>query len=123
MNEQPTDGRRWRVIVADNFHPYDADECDEAGRFPSLEAARAACERIVMESLAHCAGEIRELTAEALIDQYKDFGDDPYIQDVITSRVTDEDMVPLFSAWKYAERLAPEVCAAAKAKRDESGRL
>lgn len=101
--------RRYLVEVADNFHPYSEDDYYTAGRYATLDEAIAACERLVMESLAHCCKEIRELTAEALLDQYKSFGEDPFILDTVTSGVTDENMVPLFSAWKFAERMAPTV--------------
>lgn len=103
MNEQPTDGRRWQVIASERWG-HDPDGWCEAGRYATLEAARAAGERVVRESLAHCAGQIHELTAEALLAEWVECGDNALIHDTMTGEVERY-------AEQLAERMAPEVCA------------
>ena len=92
--EQPPSDRPYAVRIADNFHPYDMDDVDEAGRFASLDEAIAACRRITMESLEHLYQP--SMSAEALYDHYVSFGDDPFI---VGPGLTE----PPFSAWKFAK--------------------
>lgn len=91
---------RYFVRISDNFHYMDSEYDKDAGEFPSSEAAVAFCQRTVRDSLDECYEP--GMTPEALIQQYKAFGDDPWIVS------TDEEA--RFSAWTYAEQIAPDYC-------------
>jgi hypothetical protein len=86
------------VSVDDNFHHADENERTEFGTFPTLEAALDACRKIVDRSLEHLLKP--GMTAEALYDDYRDFGEDPFIPGVPPS---------IFSAWDYAMERAAEL--------------
>lgn len=75
--QQPPSDRPYAVRIADNFHPYDMDDVDEAGRFATLDEAIEACRRITMESLQHLCKP--GMTAAELYDRYTSFGDAPGI--------------------------------------------
>jgi hypothetical protein len=94
---------RYKVLVDDNFHYQDADERREAGTYESLEEALAACRAIVDRSLAeeHRPG----ITAEALFDRYRSFGEDPFI-----TVLDGADEAATFSAWDYAKERCRALC-------------
>lgn len=89
------------VIVADNFHYMDESESYELGKFETLEAAIEVSKRIVDEYLA--ANLQPGMTADKLYEQYRMFGEDPYILGC------DDPVVP-FSAWDYAKERCAELC-------------
>ncbi len=97
----------YQVMIDDNFHYMVEGERDAQGGYPTLDAAIAACRRVVDRSLDHLYKP--GTTAEMLYSHYTDFGDDPFI------------VVPLgkarstFSAWDYAKQRAAEMCAVAAA--------
>lgn len=90
----------YKVIVADNFHYQDRDAHYAHGEFPSLDAAIAACKRIVDDYLtsAYKPG----MTAEALYGSYTSFGDDPFIVPAAPGVA--------FSAWDHAKARCSEMC-------------
>jgi hypothetical protein len=91
---------KYKVLLDDNFHYMDEDERTEHGEFESLEAAVAACRRIVDEFLlsTYTPG----MSAEALYDHYTGFGTDPFI---VGGEARND-----FSAWDYARRRCKEIC-------------
>jgi hypothetical protein len=88
----------YSVLIDDNFHHTNENERHTLGSFPTLEAAIAACRDVVDQSLDHLLEP--GMTAEALYDSYKHFGDDPFIAGEPPST---------FSAWNYAKRRAAEM--------------
>jgi hypothetical protein len=84
----------YTVMVADNFHYMDEDERWEYGTFATREEALAACRKLVDEWLA--LNHKPDMTADALLSQYKSFGDDPYII------APYEAQGVAYSAWDYA---------------------
>jgi len=94
---------RYKVLVDDNFHYQDADERREAGTYESLADALAACRSIVDRSLAeeHRPG----ISAEALLDRYRSFGEDPFI-----TVLDGADASATFSAWDYAKERCRALC-------------
>jgi len=95
------------VMVDDNFHYMDESARWELGCFATLESAIEACKRVV----DLCLEEYFEpgISAEMLLSQYKDFGDDPFI-------VGAGDGVK-FSAWDYAARRCQVITGTAGAER------
>ena len=94
--------KKYRVIVADNYHYQDESENYTFGYFDTLEEAIGACMAIVDEYLE---GEFKAgISSSAMYETYKNFGDDPYVVGA------DVDGVP-FSAWSYAEQRCIEICA------------
>ena len=90
----------WVVFVDDNFHYMDEQEKYRLGSYGSYEAAEAVCRRVVDRSLA---GLLQPgMTAEELWQQYRCFGEDPFIRGPEPSGET-------FSAWRYAKVRCPEV--------------
>ena len=74
----------YTVFIDDNFHYQDESERVTHGQFETAEEAIAACRSIVDDFLA---GAFEPgMSATALWDVYRDFGDAPVI----------------FSAWDYA---------------------
>lgn len=69
--------RPFTVVVADNFHYVEKYKEYEYGKFETLEAAIAACKRIVDEFLIEALRP--SMTADELYSEYTSFGDDPYI--------------------------------------------
>jgi hypothetical protein len=67
----------YSVSIDDNFHHGDASERVTHGNFDTLDAAIAAAEKIVEESLDHLYRP--GMTAARLYSDYCDFGDDPFI--------------------------------------------
>ena len=67
----------YQVFVDDNFHYMDESERYQLGDFDSLDAAVAACKRIVDEFLLsnHRPG----MTSDALMAQYTLYGEDPFV--------------------------------------------
>jgi hypothetical protein len=89
------------VMVDDNFHYRDEDERYKHGEFADANVALEHCRRIVDEYLvsAYKTG----MSADELLDSYKSFGEDPFIQSV--------DVAPVrFSAWDYASGRCVEMC-------------
>lgn len=90
------------VLVADNFHYMDPEECDCYGEFADADVAVEHCRRLVDEYLesAYRPG----ITAAELWDSYTSFGDDPFI--------SSRDAAPVaFSAWTYARERCAQMCA------------
>lgn len=88
-------GSDWTVYVDDNFHYMDEDERYCLGTFETLDAAVAACQKIVDEFLQDNPAK----TADDLYDQYTSFGEDPWIKGPSPAPDT-----PPFSAWDYARK-------------------
>jgi hypothetical protein len=90
------DDAEYTVRVADNFHYMDEEESYTLGKFSSLDEAVTRYRQIVDDflSLNHREG----MTAKELFDQYKMFGEDPYVVEGAE-----------FSAWKYAEKRCNEI--------------
>jgi hypothetical protein len=85
----------YKVLIDDNYHFMDESERIQHGVFDTADEAIAACKLIVDECLEPIQPGI---TAAALYEQYKGFGDDPFILPV------DPDEAPVsFSAWAYAK--------------------
>jgi hypothetical protein len=94
----------YKVMVDDNFHYMDENERWELGVFATAEEALEACRRLVDRSLLE--GYKDGATADELFENYKSFGDDPFI-------LTLEDAPKVsFSAWTYARTRASELTAA-----------
>jgi len=90
----------WTVYVDDNFHYMDEDERYCLGAFDSLEAALAACRKIVDAFLQDKPAK----TADELYDLYTSFGEDPWIKGPSPASGT-----PPFSAWDYARQRCKEL--------------
>jgi len=90
----------YKVFVDDNYHYMDESERYLLGDFESLEAAVAACKKIVDEFLvsSHRPG----MTSAELLTQYIHFGEDPYI--------FAGDGIVHFSARDYASVRVREIC-------------
>ena len=91
---------RYRVLVDDNFHYMDESERYALGEFDTLEAAVAACKRLVDEFLT--SSYRPGMTAAELLTQYALFGEDPFVY-------TGDDTVP-FSARDYASDKVRTIC-------------
>jgi len=92
-NESEDTVAGYKVLIDDNYHYMNEDYRDNGGVFDTAEEAITACKRIVDKCLQQPG-----MTATALYDQYKGFGDDPFIMPV------DPDDAPVsFSAWEYAK--------------------
>lgn len=88
------------VYVDDNFHYMDESERRKHGKFETFEEAVAACKAIVGQCLQD--GYAKDMTADELISQYVQFGDDPWISG---------DYQPYhFSARDYARVRVNEIC-------------
>ena len=96
----------FRVLVDDNFHPYDESERYEEGVYDTLDQAMRVCRAIVDRELAHQY--TPGMTADELYGRYTSFGEDPFIRDTEHSQMA--DAVP-FSAWTYAQRRSEQMCA------------
>jgi hypothetical protein len=91
-------------MVDDNFHYMDESERWELGVFSTAEEALEACRRLVDRSLLESYKD--GATADELFDDYKSFGDDPFI-------IALEDAPRVsFSAWTYARQRASELTTA-----------
>lgn len=91
----------FKIIVYDNFFPYDDSECDVLGVRESYEDAVAYCKSIVDENLT---GYYKDgISTDELYDHYKSFGEDPSIHPI-------PDGEELFSAWSYAEERCSKIC-------------
>ena len=86
----------YKVLIDDNFHFMDESERLLHGVFATADEAIAACRRIVDECLKPMLQP--GMTATALYEQYKGFGDDPFIVPVEST-----DAPVAFSAWAYAK--------------------
>lgn len=85
------------VEVRDNFHYMDESENYTKGKYDNYEEALEVCQNIVdqcMESLDEVG-----MTKEYLYEQYKMFGDDPFIISEGDCNLVEE----AFSAWDYAK--------------------
>lgn len=85
------------VRVSENYHYGDDDGDYKHGDFSDRGSAIKACRRIVDELLESSYQE--GMTAEALYETYKMFGDDPWIEG------------GGFSAWSYAKQRCKVLCA------------
>jgi hypothetical protein len=94
----------YKVMIDDNFHYMDEDERRELGTYGSVEEALAACRNVVDAWLA--ANYKPGMSSAELIEQYKSFGDDPFIMTLPGARVEAK-----FSAWDYAAKRAQAMCA------------
>ena len=95
---------QYKVMVDDNFHYMEEDERRERGIYGSVEEALAACRNVVDAWLA--ANYKSGMSSAELIEQYKSFGDDPFI--VVLPGASVEAK---FSAWSYAAARAQAMCA------------
>jgi hypothetical protein len=102
-NDQ-TQMSKYKVLVDDNFHYMEEDARTELGTYDSVEEALAACRNIVDAWLA--ANYKPGMSAKELIEQYRSFGDDPFIVGLpgVPEQVK-------FSAWDYAAERAQAMCA------------
>lgn len=91
---------KYSVFVDDNFHYMDESERYLLGEFETRDEAIQAAKAIVDKFLIR--GYEEGMSAEKLHEQYRGFGEDPYISP------RDEDSP--FSAWKYAESRCQELC-------------
>lgn len=91
---------KYRVLVDDNFHYMDESERYELGEFDTLEAAVAACKKVVDEFLSNYSP---GMTADELYTQYAFFGEDPFIV------YAGQETVP-FSARDYASERVKQIC-------------
>lgn len=91
---------KYRVLVDDNFHFMDESERDEGRIYQAAEEALSAARQIVDDSLRHLFRS--GYTPKELYDDYKSFGDDPFI--------TTDDKSYSFSAWNYAEKRCAYIC-------------
>jgi hypothetical protein len=87
------------VFVDDNYHYMDSCERVTHGEFETIDAAVAACRKIVDEYLA--SAHEKGVTAKDLYSSYIAFGDDSWIAGACD--------VP-FSAWTYAKQRCAEMC-------------
>jgi hypothetical protein len=88
----------YRVFVDDNYHYMDESERYELGSFTTLDAAVAACRRIVDDFLQ--ANYTPGMRAAQLYALYTAFGEEPFVAEAGDA----------FSAWRYAEQRAAELC-------------
>jgi hypothetical protein len=95
----------YKVLVDDNFHYMEEDARRELGTFPTLDAAVAACRKLVDEALLDEYEPA--ITAAELYRKYLSFGDDPFI---VAPANTTTDV--LFSAHRYAQGRAEALSAA-----------
>jgi hypothetical protein len=93
---------KYEVFVDDNYHYMDESERYSGGVFDSWDAAEAKCRQIVDEFLL--ANYKEGISAQALLAQYKSYGEDPWILSSGEER--------RFSAWDYAEARCEEICRA-----------
>ena len=91
---------KYRVLVDDNFHYMDESERYQLGEFDSLEAAMAACKRVVDEFLISTFRP--GMSPGDLLTQYAFFGEDPFV-------ASGDGTVP-FSARDYASERVREIC-------------
>jgi hypothetical protein len=93
---------RYRIFTGDNFHPYDENEVDDDGAYPTQEEAIVAAKMIVDKSLRWERKQSRNpANPNELYDRYTDFGDFPVIS---------PGTEPHFSAWDYAKARCVEIC-------------
>jgi hypothetical protein len=90
----------YTVRVAENSHYLDESEAYDQGTYPTLEAAEAACRKIVDDFLA--ANRTPDMNAEELFKRYATFGEDPYV-------IGSGAEASRFSAWDYARRRCTEL--------------
>ena len=96
LNESEDSVAGYKVLIDDNYHFMNEDECITHGMFATADEAITACKLIVDECLEPMLQP--GMPATALYDQYRGFGDDPLIMPV------DPNDAPVgFSAWAYAE--------------------
>lgn len=96
----------YRVFINDNYHYQDESERVLHGQFETAAEAIAACQSIVDSWLASAFEP--GMSATALYDLYRSFGDDPFIVSV------DPKAAPAvnFSAWRYARERCSAIAAA-----------
>ena len=104
--EKPAEPRKpsspFTVYVDDNFHYMDKDRRYTAGKFDTWEEALALAMKIVDETIVKAID--GGSTPEEAIDEYRAFGEDPWI--------VSDGTVPCdesFSGWSYAETRAREL--------------
>jgi hypothetical protein len=94
--------RPFAVYVDDNYHYMDEDARYTAGEFDTWEEAVTLTRKIVDETIVKAIES--GSTPEKAIDEYKNFGEDPWISG--DGAIPDGDS---FSAWTYAETRAIEL--------------
>jgi hypothetical protein len=94
----------YKVMIDDNFHYMEENERRELGSYDSAEEAIAACRNVVDTWLA--ANYKPGMSSAELIEQYKSFGDDPFIVALPGAPAETK-----FSAWDYAAGRAQAMCA------------
>ena len=99
----PTLTSGYAVVVADNFHYMNEEETYVQGLYVTYEEALTAARNITLRSLIEGGGE----SIHDILDHYRHFGDDPYIVPFGEAPPPEER----FSAWTFAEQIAPAVWA------------
>lgn len=95
------DYNKYTVFVDDNFHFMDISERYCCGNFDTEEEALVCARSIVDDSLTNAENHTE---AEDAIEQYKMFGEDPWIVSP-----SGADKSPSFSSWAYATVRAHEL--------------
>jgi hypothetical protein len=94
------------VYIDDNYHYMDSHERVTVEGFASFEDAVNYCRSIVDEFLE--AEYYPGISAAKLLDQYKSFGEDPWIS--ASEPNADTGPNPGFSAWDYAVIRCGRMC-------------
>ena len=94
---------KYKVMIDDNFHYMAEDERRELGTYDSAEEAIAACRNVVDAWLT--ANYKPGMSSAQLVEQYKSFGDDPFIVTLPGAPAEAK-----FSAWDYAATRAQAMC-------------
>lgn len=98
----PEPNSPFTVYVDDNFHYMDKDHRYAAGKFDTWEEAVTLARKIVDETIVKAID--GGSTPKEAIDEYRSFGEDPWIVEDGTVPCDDS-----FSAWSYAETRATQL--------------
>ena len=93
----------FKVFIDDNFNYMDENERYQIGEYETEEEAISVCKQVVDDYLL--SSYEPSMTAEQLLENYVNFGDDPFIRGGGTENS--------FSAWDYAKTRVFEICEAA----------
>jgi hypothetical protein len=95
--------QQWYVKVYDNFHYMDESETYRMGPYESAAAALAIARGVVENSLRQSLASLSTTTdLDALIRNYRMFGEDPTVEG---------EHPVAFSAWDYVDQIAPAILA------------
>ena len=101
MNDPNEIEQGYRVMIDDNFHYMDESYRVCAGTFQHYEDALVQAKEITLKSVLKHKG----ASAAETYDNYKDFGDDPFIQPFGEAPRPEEN----YSAWTTAKMLAQQI--------------